>query len=666
MKHYLPVFLAMLSALGLGIWGYLATHPIIHDAELLAVMMQSIWVPTALMAVLTGALFASSGLLIQTTLDNDFASPSTIGIASGALLGAVLVRMLLPDATLYAVWLGAFSGAAFLSMLVLLVSRLIGGGKLPVILIGMALGLGAGAIASIFLIYFENQTDGLFIWGSGQVLQTSTSALETTALPMLALLFGSLLIIPKLSLFVLGDAHAKSLGLAVNRWRWLILFLAIAQASLATALVGMIGFVGLMAPHLARYLVHYSKQRGSKQKDNSTRQQIASHTLFPHWLFTLVVGAMLVLFAEWCSRSLLFLGYRLPTGAFTALLGAPFFILLLLHRNGRALAATESQSIGIKPLLKARAGITLSVLFVLLVASVNYWLPASSTDEFFQGSHTWTQHRILLAGLAGFGLACAGTLLQTLFRNPMASPDISGVSATSVLVIACLLVLFPAANQFLLSLASLIGAGVVVFLLSKGLKHQLSVSQVALIGITITAFAGTATHILLTFGSSTASVTLMWLTGTTYAASMDQLVPLISVLIIAALAIVPFLRDLDILPLGETIPGVLGIPVIKRNRWLLGIAALITAICVASVGAISFVGLLAPHCARLLGLYRHQHLLPAAGMTGAILLIWADGLGRTLLAPNEIAAGLVVSMLGSLYFLLLLLIGYRKHNDRIA
>ena len=98
---------------------------------------------------------------------------------------------------------------------------------------------------------------------------------------------------------------------------------------------------------------------------------------------------------------------------------------------------------------------------------------------------------------------------------------------------------------------------------------------------------------------------------------------------------------------------------------LLGVAALLTAIAISTVGAISFVGLLAPHCARLLGLYRHVHLTPAAGLTGASLLIWADGVGRSVMPPSEIAAGLVVSILGSLYFLLLLLIGYRKQRHGI-
>lgn len=656
------VSIAVCLFTGLVLVGYLNTHPSIPDAALAASMLQYIWLPTAAMALLTGALFASSGFLIQTSLDNDFASPSTIGIASGALLGAVVVRVFVPDADFVGVWLGAFLGATTLSLLVLSISRLVGGGKLPIVLIGMALGLGTGALGSIFLLYFEHQTDGLFVWGSGQVLQTSDETVTAAAMPILLLLASTGLVLPKLSLLVLGDTHASRLGLAVQRWRRLALLLAIAQAATATAVVGLIGFVGLMAPHLARYLALLQ---------TAMHRPASQPSLVPQWLLSLLVGALVVLAAEWCSRSALFLGYRLPTGAFTALLGTPFFVWLLLRQQGRALAATEQQKITFAPLLRLPPMAVLLGLVGLLVASVGYWLPAfnlgidSASATAFAGSGMWITQRIALAGFAGFGLACAGTLLQTLFNNPMASPDISGVSAMSVLVIACLLLVFPAASTLAITIAALLGAGAVIALLGWGLQRQLSIAQVALLGITLTAFAGTATHILLTFGSTTASVTLMWLTGTTYGATSAQLLPLIALLIVCTAIITPFLRDLDVIPLGGTLAGSLGIAVARRNRLLLAVAALLTAICVANVGAISFVGLLAPHCARLLGLHKHQYLLPCAGLTGAILLIWADGLGRSLFAPNEIAAGLMVSILGCLYFLLLLLIGYRKSHESI-
>ncbi|WP_432463477.1 iron ABC transporter permease [Agarivorans sp. QJM3NY_33] len=636
--------LSVSSLMLLSIAVYFLSRPNIAPADLAQAMLDYVWLPTAAMALLTGALFASSGLFIQTTLDNDFASPSTLGISAGALLGAVLVRVLLPEAGLSLLWGGALLGAALLSLLVLTVSQLIGGGKLPVVLIGMALGLGAGAVSSLLLLYFENQTDGLFLWGSGQVLQTNTELLKQTALPISLTLLIGLLALPRLALFLLGDTHASALGLAVKRWRWAILLLAISQAALATALVGMVGFVGLMAPHLARLVLRASH----------TRQ-----AMLLQWLLTMILGAVLVLAAEWCSRSLLFLGYRLPTGAFTALLGAPYFIYLLFQKSGRALAATETQTIALKPLIHARAQWVLGGLILLLLATLTLCLKMPG-----ELGASWVNQRVLLAGLGGFGLACAGTLLQTLFKNPMASPDISGVSAFAVLLIACVLVIYPGAGQFSLTIAALVGAGLVIGLLSWGLKQQLSVSQLALFGIVISAFAGTATHILLTFGSSTASVTMMWLAGTTYGASTDRILPLAVVLLLSLGSIVPFLRSLDILPLGEIIPRAVGIPLQHQRRILLIVSALLTAICVSSIGAISFVGLLAPHCARLLGLYRHVQLLPAAGLTGAILLIWADGLGRSLLSPNEIPAGLMVSVIGSLYFLLLLFIGYRKNNDR--
>lgn len=638
-------FSCSLLALSLVVAGYLYTISPVSDPQLSQVMFDVIWLPTVGMAIVTGALLASSGVLIQVSLDNDFASPSTLGVASGALLGAVLARVFYPEGGLIFVWCSAFLGSVAIAFLVVMVGRLIGGGKLPIVLVGMAIGLGAGAVASVFLLYFEHETDGLFLWGSGQVLQSSAEAFKQFSLPALITLALSVLVLPKLSLFQLGETHAHALGLSVNRWRWVILLLAISQAALATAMVGMIGFIGLMAPHLTRYL---------------TVNKYQGRSVTSLWLLSLVIGAMLVLLAEWCSRSLLFLGYRLPTGAFAALLGAPFFLLLLFGKSGRALAATEDQVIGLRPLLKLSPSHVLLVLGVILIMTVGYWSEPSNNI----GSD-WVMSRIVLAGLAGFALACGGTLLQTLFRNPLASPDISGVSTSSVLMIACLLVVFPGASHNMIVLAGLTGALAVIALLFWGLKSQLSVSQLALFGIVISAFTGTATHILLTFGSTTSTVTLMWLSGTTYGASAESIMPLAITLALSLIIMVPILRSLDIMPLGEVIPQVVGIALTPYRLVLLGVAALLTAVAISTVGAISFVGLLAPHCARLLGLYRHVHLIPAAGLTGASLLIWADGIGRSLMPPSEIAAGLVVSILGSLYFLLLLLIGYRKQRHGI-
>lgn len=649
-------FVISLLSLVLALVCYLQFHPQTGSDQLMAVMLGAIWLPTAIMAMFTGALFASSGLLIQASLDNDFASPSTIGITAGALFGVIVTKLAFPFPSNFMLWSGAFIGAFSLAILVLATSRLVGGGRLPLVLIGMALGLGFGALGSVFMVYFENEMDGLFLWGSGQVLQTSASLVEAL-FPLLTLcLLSSLLVLPKLALFLLGDTHAQSLGLRVAKWRWLILGMAIAQASFATALVGMVGFVGLMAPHIARYLLLLDKQ---KQPGLTSR----SGSLLPLWCQTVIIGALLVLCAEWASRSFLFLGYRLPTGAFTALLGAPFFIFLLIRRKGKALAETEKQSLSLAPIVKFKQNPTLLFFVSLLAGSVWYWYPS---DTLFDAAKGWEAQRIMLAGLAGFSLAIAGALLQTLFRNPMASPDISGVSAMSILAIAVLLVLFPAAPQAYLFMASILGATFVLMLLVWGFKQRLSVAQIALIGITITAFTGTLTHILLTFGSSTSSITLLWLIGTTYAASMEQTLPLAITLSLSLIALLPYLRELDIMPLGDFIPSSLGIPMTRRNVFLLSIAAILTAMSVSSVGAISFVGLLAPHCARLVGLYKHQFLLPVSGLIGATLLIWADGIGRTLLSPNEIAAGMVVSILGSSYFLLLLLIGYRKNLEKIS
>ncbi|USD67621.1 iron ABC transporter permease [Vibrio sp. SCSIO 43136] len=636
------VILGLLTLLAASVALYLVMVPTLPDGLISRSMLTHVWIPTALMALVVGMLHSSSGLLIQISLNNDFASPATLGIASGALLGAVVAQIGFPEVGFVVIWLGAFIGALLLSVVILLVSRLFGGGQVSIILVGMALGLGAGAVSSILLLYFENQTDGLFLWGSGQVLQTSINPIKNYAPLILATLLASMVVLPKLSLFQLGETNARALGVSVALWRWLILLVAVLQASLATAMVGLVAFVGLMAPHLARSVYALT---------NKQRNIVAL------WLLSVLIGALIVLAAEWCSRSLLFIGYRLPTGAFTTLIGAPFFIYLLFRRAGRVSAASDSGLLHLRAIVELKPYKTMFLLAMMLVFSLHFWADLSTAS-----TAVWVNYRIVMAAIAGVALAVAGVVLQSLFRNPMASPDISGVSAFAVLLIACVLVIYPAAPQWVLSGASLVGAALVMLLLSWGIKQQLNVAQLALFGIVISAFAGTATHILLTFGSSTASVTLMWLSGTTYGASLEQIIPFLVVVTVTLVSLLPFLRSLDLFSLGEIVPKTLGVDVNKHRVALLLGSAFLTAISVSYVGAISFIGLLAPHCARLLGVTRHAHLLPTAAFIGATLMVWADGLGRTVTAPNEIAAGLMVSIIGSGYFLLLILVGYRKRT----
>lgn len=635
-RAYTPIAILILT-LGLIFIGYYFTRPIGTNEAVNSALLNTVWIPTALMACLIGALLANSGLLIQAGVDNGFASPATLGIASGALLGAVISKLFFAGSSLAMVWAGAFLGGSILATLVIAVSQYIDGGKLAIILIGMALGLSAGAVASTLILFFEHETDGLFIWGSGQILQTNSDDIKSFAPIGILLCLATNIFLPKLGVIALGDTNASALGLNVKRWRACLLMLSILQASMVTALVGMIGFVGLIAPHIARYVMHAQHQN--------------RHRL--HWLLSMLFGAMIVLLAEWASRSLLFIGYRLPTGAMCALVGAPFIIYLLLKNKSQLVASMEKDTMRLKPLINIRNRYILIALSIALIASVLYWLK-------FDETRVWVNTRVYVALLAGLSLGVAGCLLQNLFRNPMASPDTLGVSTSGILAIACLLMFYPSATAVHINIACLVGALAVIFLLSWGIKNQYSIAHIALFGLAISAFTGTAVQILLTFGSTQTTSTLMWLSGTSYNASNANIIYLICVFVLAMIFIAPLARTLDILPLGNQTPVTLGVPMVKSRMMILLISTGLTTASVSCVGAISFIGLMAPHCARLLGIYKNNALIPASAMIGGVLLVWADGLGRTLIAPNEIPSGLFVSVLGGVYFLGLLFLGYRR------
>jgi len=241
--------------------------------------------PTLLMAILCGSMLAQSGVIVQTALGNGFASPSTIGISSGALLGAMVINLVVDDPSIWQVWASAFSFALIIAMLILLLSQVIGGSKLQLILIGMAMSLAVGALSSAIMIYAEQRMDGLFLWGSGNIGQSDNQLINLIFLPSLILLLLPLLCHRQLDMLSLGDDSANTIGLAVKKWRIVLLLLAVLQASLVTAMVGVLGFVGLMAPHLARMLGF-----------NKSRKQLTTAS---------VIGALLVIAAELFSGSLI-------------------------------------------------------------------------------------------------------------------------------------------------------------------------------------------------------------------------------------------------------------------------------------------------------------------------------------------------------------------------
>jgi iron complex transport system permease protein len=268
--------------------------------------------------------------------------------------------------------------------------------------------------------------------------------------------------------------------------------------------------------------------------------------------------------------------------------------------------------------------------------------------------------RLVLSILIGMGVATSGVILQGITRNDLAGPDTVGVNAGSGLGMMFLLVAYPTASTtmpWLLPLGSVVGAIAITTLVFALAYRRGSVlpSRLLLVGIAI-GFGAHAAMLLFSMRMSFSmyNFVVSWMAGTLSAGdwkSVRLLTPCCLVLIPMA---VSRARVLNTFSLGDGVAANLGVNVERQRLLLLGTATMLTAACVAVGGHIGFLGLAAPHLARRLVGQSHGILFPAAALCGAILLLTADSLGRHILAPIEVPAGVLVGILGGAYFLYLL------------
>ncbi len=270
--------------------------------------------------------------------------------------------------------------------------------------------------------------------------------------------------------------------------------------------------------------------------------------------------------------------------------------------------------------------------------------------------------RTLTACLVGMALAISGTIMQGITRNSLADPGIIGIDAGASLAAVSLIVLFPNLPAGVLPIAAFAGAlvaSLLIYLLAwdRG-THPV---RLILIGIGIAAVASAFTNLMVTFGDiKNVSQALVWLAGSVYGRSWEQvlsLIPWLVVFIPLALANAP---QLNALALGEEVAKGLGTRVEWQRSLLLLISAALSGAAVATAGTIGFVGLIAPHLARQLVGNMHEGLIPVAAMTGAAIVVIADFLGRMLFAPVELPCGIITAVIGAPYFIYLLIRSRRK------
>jgi iron complex transport system permease protein len=268
--------------------------------------------------------------------------------------------------------------------------------------------------------------------------------------------------------------------------------------------------------------------------------------------------------------------------------------------------------------------------------------------------------RVLVAALVGAALAVAGALMQGMFQNPMASPDIIGTSAGGGFGAVLALVTGLAAHSlFYLPIISFAGALLslaAIYILTTR-RGRTPIAMLLLAGIALNALLGAGTSFVITLSwvrYEVAQEIVFWLLGGLDSRTWEHVWLAAPCVVIGTGVAVLYSRDLDILLTGEETASSLGVDVEHIKRILLTAAALLTGASVAVSGVIGFVGLVVPHIVRLLVGPAHRRLVPACALTGAAFLILTDLLARTLHRPEEIRLGIITAVFGAPFFLYLL------------
>lgn len=262
--------------------------------------------------------------------------------------------------------------------------------------------------------------------------------------------------------------------------------------------------------------------------------------------------------------------------------------------------------------------------------------------------------RILTALMVGANLSLAGVLLQVVMKNPLADPGLTGVSAGASVSALLVMILFPEALIFM-NLTAFVGGALAcatVFLLAW--KRGLKPLRVILAGVAINSILGSITGLMFILFSDEIQGVLSWLNGSLNGKSWAHVYGIFPYTIIGLIASLTLIRDANILQLGDNFASNLGLDIPKKRLKISILACFLTGISVANVGLIGFVGLIVPHMARMIIGSDHLYLIPFSSILGALVLIIADTLSRTLFAPIEIPVGIVMAVIGVPFFLYLL------------
>jgi len=625
-------------ALPRALWGQAFSVPDIDNIQ--QMLFHYSLLPRLAISLLVGAGLGLVGVLFQQVLRNPLAEPTTLGVATGAQLGITITTLWALPGALTSQF-AALAGACVVGALVFGVAwgkRL---SPVTLILAGLVVSLYCGAINQLLVLFHHDELQSMFLWSTGTLTQTDWSIVQRLWPQLLGGVVLTLLLLRPLTLMGLDDGVARNLGLALSLARLAALTLAIVLSALLVNAVGIIGFIGLFAPLLAKML--------------GARRLLSRLMLAP------LIGALILWLSDQIILWLARVWMEVSTGSVTALIGAPLLLWLLPRLRSMSAPAMDA---GDKVYAERQHihWFVLTGLIVLLIvawialslgrdASGWHWATGPMLDELLQ----WRWPRIFSALIAGVMLAVAGCIIQRLTGNPMASPEVLGISSGAAFGVVMMLFFVPGdAFGWLMPAGSIGAAATLMIIMIAAGRGGFSPHRMLLAGMALSTAFTMLLMMLQASGDPRMAQILTWISGSTYGATGAQVVHS-GIAMILLLAITPLCRRwMTILPLGGETARAVGIALTPSRVGLLLLAACLTAVATMTIGPLSFVGLMAPHIARMMGFRRTMPHIVISALVGGMILVIADWLGRMVLFPYQIPAGLLSTFIGAPYFIYLL------------
>lgn len=619
----------------LRLWGQALRAP--DEASPGQLAFHYVLMPRFAVALLCGAALALASTILQQVMRNPLAEPTTLGISAGAGLALNVFAVFLPSfaSSWGREWI-AFTGAAGAALVVFGLSLRASLSPLSLILSGMLVTLFCGAISAWVQILDNPYNISFFLWSAGSLVQQDWGEVYYLLPRCLILAVIAGLLARPLAVLSLEEEGSRALGLGLGRIRAAALAVAACLTAAVVSSVGIIGFIGLAAPALAR--------------------SIGANRIASQLIWSPLIGAVLLGLTDQLVQLAFGEGREwIPTGAATALIGAPLLLWLAPRLRAREVSTHQPMS---RP--ARRPTIVLAVFVVLLAACMFSSLHIGKVSGHF---HWWSSTELhgfwrwrgpRMAGAAGAGalLAGAGALLQRITGNPLASPEMLGINDGAALGMTVAVTMVGSAGWP----GALIGAAAMLALILWRASGTDSAPERLLItGLAVNALAGVGIVIIMIAGGHNMANLRLWLLGDTAEITVNNAVFVCIFLVFIFPAVLLCRRWLLILPLGHVTAKAMGANPSRSRFAVLSFVVVMTAIASMIVGPLGFVGLMGAHLARFSGLQQPIPQFFGAALLGALLLVLADWASRTMIAPYELPAGLISALAGGAYLMVLLL-----------